>query len=166
MSADRPELSAGVAALTGEVVTLNEQLLETNESVKELAKSTKKLGETSRTHSKWIYGTVATVIVDVAVTAVVWLLFDQQSTIITQQAAIIQQLESTQRELKISVGESCAFYGLIIGSYRPESRPPGQDRETYEHNFDRMRLSFQRLKCDPGSIVPPAIQAPTTTPTR
>lgn len=164
MTADRPELSAGVAALAEQVQVLAGQVEELTDSNEALAESNDYREKVVR-WLKWV--TWVHVVFTLGLTTGGWFIGSTQRDIQDNQdeikatnarlEATNARLEAAIARLEISVGESCSFYGLIIGSYRPESRPPGQDRETYEDNFDRMRLSFQRLKCDPGSIVPPAI---------
>lgn len=142
----RREVLAGAAsALTAEVGRLNEQLKESSKRLDALAKRNVALGSRSRTHSWWILGTAAGLLLDVILTFVLFVFFDRQ--------------QETSARLERSIGESCAFYALILGSYRPESRPEGPARAEYEASFVRMRRSYDVLECvDP--IVPPAIPPP------
>lgn len=148
MTAERPQLSAGIAALTGEVVSLNERLADTNESIDGLTASNEQLGQRSRKHSGWILATAVGLFLDLVLSVGLLLFYDQQSEILDR--------------LGISVRESCNLYALFLGSYRPESRPPGPDRETYEANFVQLRESYRVLGCT-ERIVPPATQTPRPT---
>lgn len=84
---------------------------------------------------------------------------DRQDELVAQNAATIRQLQATNTRLETSVQESCSFYALVLGSYRPESRPEGPDRDTYKANFERMRQSYRNLECQ-GPIVAPAVPTP------
>lgn len=49
----------------------------------------------------------------------------------------------------------CPFYGLILGSYNPESRAEGNDRNKYNEQFDVMREVYAELHCTNALIPPP-----------
>jgi len=49
----------------------------------------------------------------------------------------------------------CPLYSLILGSYRPESRPEGDARQTYIDQFKVMRQAYAALDCT-TPLVPPA----------
>lgn len=51
----------------------------------------------------------------------------------------------------------CPVFGLLLGGYNPESRPPGPDRDAYNATFATFTTSYQALECD-SPIVPPAIR--------
>jgi hypothetical protein len=56
----------------------------------------------------------------------------------------------------------CPLYAFVIGSYAPQSRAPGPDRDQYNASFSNMRLKFQELGCGPNyPIVPGAAHPPT-----
>lgn len=155
MTADdrrRDDLGARVALFTAEVTRLNGQVAALAESVDVQAESTKALGQRGKRHSLWIFGVVISLVVDVLVTVGLLVFYDQQSELIAQQAATTDRLER-------SVQETCSLYGLILGSYRPESRPP-ETRDEYERSFELIRRGYRNLDCQ-NPIAPPATQNPT-----
>lgn len=149
--------------LTEEVSLLRRAVTAFNESLKAILARTEDAEKSisrSKTAIKW---TKVVAYFDLFLTVVLLVggfLFKNAQDEIQETNARLEatntRLEAAIARLEISVGESCSFYGLIIGSYRPESRPPGQDRATYESNFEIMRRSYRVLNCDPNSIVPPA----------
>lgn len=60
----------------------------------------------------------------------------------------------------------CPLYAFVIGSYAPQTRAPGDDRDSYNTAFEKMRIKFQDLNCGPDyPIVPGAAHPPTAAPT-
>lgn len=49
----------------------------------------------------------------------------------------------------------CPLYGLILGSYDPDSRAPGAARDKYEQSYKVFRDGYRALHCTPDQIVPP-----------
>lgn len=59
----------------------------------------------------------------------------------------------------------CPAYAFIIGSYAPQSRTPGPDRDQYNQAFADMRIKFKSLGCGPNyPLVPGAAHPPTASP--
>lgn len=131
----RRALADSAAALTAEVKALTGRIDGSNERLDQLTERNKVLGERARRHSWWIFGTVAGLVLDLVLTVAMFTLFD------TQQRAVRQQ---------------CGFLALIVGSYRPESRPPDA-RPEYERSFTLIREQYDDLRCaSVVPIVPPA----------
>lgn len=66
-------------------------------------------------------------------------------------------LAATQeRELRTRQEALCPLYGLILGSFNPQSRPEGEAREKYIKQFEVMRTAYDVLDCA-GPLVPPPI---------
>lgn len=59
----------------------------------------------------------------------------------------------------------CPLYSFILGTYAPQSRAAGSDRDQYVAAFSDMRLKFAQLGCGPDyPIVPGAAHPPTAFP--
>jgi hypothetical protein len=48
----------------------------------------------------------------------------------------------------------CPLYSLILGSYAPNTRPAGEERDKYEAAFVEMGNAYASLNCR-GPLVPP-----------
>lgn len=48
----------------------------------------------------------------------------------------------------------CPLDSLILGSYAPDSRPEGEQRNKYVAAFGEMRVAYESLNCR-GDLVPP-----------
>jgi hypothetical protein len=60
----------------------------------------------------------------------------------------------------------CPLYTWAIGSYAPQSRSAGPDREQYTQWFEKTRTKFVDMGCGPDyPIVPGAAHPPTAAPT-
>jgi hypothetical protein len=77
-------------------------------------------------------------------------------------AVLIQQRETQQdvtaavaRESKTRQEGLCPLYALLLGTYKPESRPEGEARQLYIEQFQIMRTAYATLDCK-GRVVPPA----------
>jgi hypothetical protein len=64
----------------------------------------------------------------------------------------VQRLAAEQEQQRAQV--LCPFFGLILGSYRPETRPEGVDRDTYVSQFAIMRDIYDRLHCTSPAVPP------------
>lgn len=50
----------------------------------------------------------------------------------------------------------CPLYALFLGSYAPESRPPGEARDRYVAAFGTIREGYRELRCiETQPVVPP-----------
>lgn len=59
----------------------------------------------------------------------------------------------------------CPAYAFIVGSYAPQSRTAGADRDAYNQAFADMRIQFTDLGCGPKyPIVPGAAHPPVASP--
>lgn len=54
----------------------------------------------------------------------------------------------------------CPMFNVFLGSYQPETRNVGPDRDKYEANFREMRNQRAALHCR-GDLVPPRNDLPT-----
>lgn len=86
-----------------------------------------------------------TIILSVTVAIVLFQLQDN-----SERIAAAQEREAHTRQDAL-----CPLYGLILGSFNPDSRPEGPAREQYIHQFDVMRQAYAALDCS-GPLVPPA----------
>lgn len=93
-----------------------------------------------------IFGIVLAVILDLSLT--VGLLFLWHSQTQTSDA-----LDDTRNQVL------CPLYGAWLGTYNPNSRSVGRDRQTYEDVFSLMRDQYQHLSCTTPLVPKPA---PTT----
>jgi hypothetical protein len=78
---------------------------------------------------------------------------------LAQQFAINDRLETAiQREAQTRQQVLCPLYRLLVGSYNPESRPPGPARDEYLRTSKVILDSYPRLDCTnpvtPGATVP------------
>lgn len=149
----RRELAAGAAALATEVAALNERLVEQNEHIAELTERNADLNQRAKRHSGWILATAAGLALDLALTIVMFVFFDQQRE-------TNERVEATQARLETSVKNQCGLLAVFLGAYRPESRP-AEGRAAYEAAYQLIRDSYADLACT-VRIVPPA--TPTTPP--
>jgi hypothetical protein len=68
--------------------------------------------------------------------------------------------ERTAAELADTrAGVLCPLYSAFLGSYNPNTRAPGIDRQTYEDIFSQFRDSYRHLNCTTPLVPKPA---PTT----
>ena len=77
------------------------------------------------------------------------------TTLIEAQARTTDRLEKliAQQDL-IRNQVLCPMFRVFLGSYQPESRAPGPDRDKYEQAFAEMRSQYAVLQCT-GDLVPP-----------
>lgn len=64
-----------------------------------------------------------------------------------------ERTATEQEQLRSDV--LCPLYGLILGSYDPDSRAPGAARDKYEQSYKVFRDGYRTLRCAPEQIVPP-----------
>lgn len=84
--------------------------------------------------------------------------------------AVLLQQRDTQHDVAAAVDREsrtrqdglCPLYGLLLGTYKPESRPEGEARRIYNEQFEVMRAAYATLDCK-GPVVPPSSE-PTTAP--
>lgn len=92
-----------------------------------------------------VFGLLLDLVLSVAVIAT---LATQINTNERLQATIDREAATREQAL-------CPLYSLIVGSYNPDSRAEGEDRQQYEATFAAMRAAYDSLDC-PGGVVPPA----------
>lgn len=92
-----------------------------------------------------VFGLALDLVLSIAVAIV---LSNQVSTNARLQGAIDREQLTRQEAV-------CPLYSLLLGSYRPESRAPGVDRDQYNATFDVMRKARDTLECA-GPLTPPA----------
>lgn len=141
----RESLISSVQALAGEVSRVDAQLGKANTRLAALAARNTQTETQTRRNKRTARLAVIGLLLDWALFGVLFLLFDRES-------------ETTDR-LEVQVREQCGLLSLFLGSYRPESRASGLDRDTYESNFVQLRQSYRTLGCR-SPIVPPATPAP------
>lgn len=118
------------------------------EAIEGLRKAIEGLEARADRARKNITGIVIAVVIDLAFTACITLVYLNQE----QTAA---QVADTRNEVL------CPLYSSWLGTYNPVSRSPGVDRETYENVFGQMRAQYAHLECTTPLVPKPA---PTTTP--
>lgn len=69
----------------------------------------------------------------------------------------IRDLVENQEVVKGQV--LCPMYKVFLGSYQPETRTPGPDRDKYEAAFTDMWTQYGALNCT-GALVPPRYDLP------
>lgn len=69
----------------------------------------------------------------------------------------IRDLVENQEVVKGQV--LCPMYKIFLGSYQPETRTPGPDRDKYEATFKDMWTQYGALNCT-GALVPPRYDLP------
>jgi hypothetical protein len=76
---------------------------------------------------------------------------------------IVSVLIFNQHSTSARVDNVCQLYGFVVGSYAPQTRSPGDDREAYEQAFTAMRAGYDALGCT-APLVPPRTVATKPTP--
>lgn len=94
---------------------------------------------------------IALAIIGVIVLAIAFIAWQNYRTNEDQRATAAQQ-ESLIRDF------ICPSTALLVGGYRPDSRPAGDARDAYSDSIDGLRLARERLSCG-DELVPPAIPA-------
>lgn len=143
----RDELAASAALLSAEVNKLGARLQESSVRVAQLTARNELLDERAKRHSYWIWATALGLVLSLV--SIVVLGFVVQSNWRTSQ-----RLEATIARLDKSVRGQCDFNALLLGSYRPESRPAGPDRDAYIAGFARMREIYDDVGCTAAPLPP------------
>lgn len=97
----------------------------------------------------------------VVAAVVVGLLLDLVLSVVV--AVVLVQLNNSNAEITATQLREqhtrqdalCPLYSLILGSYRPESRPEGPDRQAYIDQFKVMREAYAALDCQTPLVPPP-----------
>lgn len=133
--------------------SLAEQAKTLRDAVSALALSVEHLDRRT-TRSEKITAAVVLILLIVLILAVA------VGIVLAQQFATNNRLEaSIQREAQTRQEVLCPLYGLIVGTYNPESRPPGKARDEYVRSAKVILDSYPRLDCanpvTPGSAAVP-----------
>lgn len=76
----------------------------------------------------------------------------------TEQRATAAQQEILLRDF------ICPSSALLVGGYRPDTRPPGEARDAYADSIEGLRAARERQRCT-DALVPPAQPVPAPEPT-
>lgn len=134
-------LSARIVRLTVAASTLSKAVAQNSDAIESLTRRAK-LAE------RFIAIISVSLIMDISLTVAV--------------AILAYQSYSTNNRL----ATICPLYAFTVGTYAPQSRKAGQDRDQYVQAFTDMRIKFEQLGCGPNyPIVPGAAHPPTAAPT-
>lgn len=67
--------------------------------------------------------------------------------------------QANAREAQTRQEVLCPMFGLFLGSYAPQSRAAGHDRDKYEQAFGQVRDLYIKLECT-NPVVPPRSDTP------
>lgn len=148
-----------IRALTAAALAVEATEARLQKSVDDLHESV----ETQNLHNKnkisWAIGAAAFAVILSALVTVGY--FKQLETsnrlvaVIEQQAQTTQRLEALIRQQEILRFQVlCPLYKVLLGSYDPETRKAGPDRDKYEQVFSEMRDQYAVLQCV-GDLAPP-----------
>lgn len=84
-----------------------------------------------------VFGLLLDLVLSVAVAFVLANLFATNARL---ETAIAREAQTREEVL-------CPLYGLIVGAYNPETRPPGAQRDEYVRNFQVIIDSYPKLNC-------------------
>lgn len=121
-------------------------------AVNGLTKAVDNLIERATKSEKRTRGIAVAVILDLLFTAAFALLYYNQHR---------TEVELTDTRSQVL----CPLYSVFLGSYNPNTRAPGVDRQTYEQIFSQFRDSYNHLQCTTPLVPKPTTPAPTPTPT-
>lgn len=134
-------LSARLGRLTAAASTLSKSVAQNSDAIESLTRRAK-LAE------RFIAIISVSLIMDISLTIAVMILAYQSYSTNNRVATI------------------CPLYAFTVGTYAPQSRSAGSDRDQYVQAFTDMRIKFEQLGCGPNyPIVPGAAHPPTAAPT-
>lgn len=140
-----PTEAERIRALTAKIGDLEEAVDGLHESIEEQnLHNARKIG--------WSIGAAAFAVILSALVLVGYLKQVETSDRLARNDERIEVLISQQEVLRVQV--LCPLYKVMLGSYAPESRAPGPDRDKYEQVFTDMRAQYAVLRCV-GDLVPP-----------
>lgn len=125
-----------------DLADLAKQAKDLSGDVSSLSLSVKQLGERTSRSEKVTVAVVVGLALDIVLSIALAITLANLSS--------LQDREAATRQLAL-----CPLYSLILGSFRPESRPAGPEREKYEQAFVEMRHARDTLACT-SSLVPPS----------
>lgn len=97
----------------------------------------RRTNRTERIQGWVVFGLILDLLLSVAVSFVVAAQFSTNATL---QGAIDREARTRQEAL-------CPLYSLLVGSYNPNSRTEGTDRDQYNFVFDQLRSGYESLDC-------------------
>lgn len=112
----------------------------------------KRTGKTERTTIFVALGLAVDLVLSVAV-----------AVLVSSQISVAGGLQSAiDREALTRQDALCPLYGLLLGSYNPQSRAEGSARDQYNQVFEVMRGAYASLDCA-NPVVPPRVDQPPAT---
>lgn len=154
-----PDDAARIHALTAVAEALERRESKVQESVDDLRKSVDVQNLHNARKIGWAIGASAVAVILVALVLVGYLKQVETSRQQAETSArvltlIEQQAQTSDRLEKLIVQVLCPLYKVLLGSYAPESRAAGPDRDKYEQVFTDMWNQYAVLQCV-GDLVPP-----------
>lgn len=119
-----------------------------------LSGAVEQLDQRTNRSEKVVIAVVAVLLLTLFLSIIVaFVLLQQRDTQHDVASAVARESKTRQEGL-------CPLYGLLLGTYKPESRPEGEARQLYMEQFDVMRTAYATLDCK-GPVVPGATTQPT-----
>jgi hypothetical protein len=144
----RRKLAVVAAELAAEVPKLRDISNKQAKALEALTKDVRQKTWKTTIKIRWM---VALVILDLVLSGAMLVGYLKIRDVVTSQETVRAQV-------------LCPMYRVFLGSYQPETRTPGADRDKYESAFKDMWGQYAVLKCA-GALVPPRADLVTTTPT-
>jgi hypothetical protein len=91
-----------------------------------------------------VLGLLLDLVLSFAVGIVLWNLSETNGRLEDQN---LQVQQAVAREAATRQEVLCPLYGVIVGSFNPDSRPPGPQRDEYLRNFEVINGSYPKLNC-------------------
>lgn len=113
-------------------------------------------GRTERVTMWVVFGLLLDLLLSVAVAFVVG----------NQFAAAADIREAVNRESVTRQQGLCPLYALLIGTYNPNSRAEGPDRQAYVSTFQTLNEAYQALECKIAPVPPRSDQSAIPVPPR
>lgn len=141
---------------------LTEQARALGRQIEHLSLAVERLDRRTNRSEKATLAVVFGLLLDLVLSVAVALVLANQVTTNERIQAAVDRESLTRQEAV------CPLYALVIGSYSPNSRAEGPDRDAYNEVYDRLRAGYASLECT-VPITPPRIDAslmPTPIPMR
>lgn len=142
----RLDLAATALALGKHVAQLAEASVEQAKALDGLVSETEKKTWQTTIKIRWM---IALVILDLVLSGAMLVGYLKVSELVNNQEIVRAQV-------------LCPMYKVFLGSYQPETRNPGPDRDKYAAAFNDMWGQYAVLACT-GALVPPRSDLVTTT---
>lgn len=115
-----------------------------------LSTAVEQLDRRTNRSEKIVFGVILGLILDLVLSVIVgFVLLELQAN--SEAVAATQE-----REIHTRQDSLCPLYSLILGTYNPNTRAEGADRQAYIDQFKVMRQAYDALDCT-SPLVPPAI---------